>query len=233
MNIPIFSQKHCDLPTSPEPLKKRESVPIITTLDCCSDDLPVRTTPNTSPPPSTDDISQLDCCSTGTLMNSASNIVPPQNAEDIGKLDCCTPEPASTASPSGLTILDADTDPNAPFTRSQSTKICRTAALNIAQSFHTLPYPSPLVSSTSLSPLPRAMPVFACCAMQCSYALLMLCHKATKSNNYPDDNIVVQGYMSHLQQALQVIVNALENYAGAYEALDGMRGKTSIVDILV
>lgn len=61
----------------------------------------------------------------------------------------------------------------------------------------------------------------------------MLCHKATKSNNYPDDNIVVQGYMSHLQQALQVIVNALENYAGAYEALDGMRGKTSIVDILV
>jgi hypothetical protein len=69
--------------------------------------------------------------------------------------------------------------------------------------------------------------------MQCSHALLMLCHKATKNHNYPDDDIVVQGYMSHLRQALQVTVNALENYAGAYEALDGMRGKTTIVDILV
>jgi hypothetical protein len=177
MNIPIFSQKHCDLPTSPEPLKKRESVPIITRLNCCSEDIPVRTTPDTSSPPSTDDISQLDCCSTDTLMNSAPNIVPPQDGKGIDTLDCCIPEPAPTTSPSGLKILDADTDPNAHFTRSQSTKVCHAAALNIVQSLHTLPYPSPLVSSTSLSPLPRAMPVFACCV--CSAATRFSC-SATK-----------------------------------------------------
>jgi len=52
----------------------------------------------------------------------------------------------------------------------------------------------------------------------------MLCHKASSNHDYADDDIVVQGYMSHLRQALGVIVESLENYAGAYEALDGMRG---------
>jgi hypothetical protein len=60
--------------------------------------------------------------------------------------------------------------------------------------------------------------------MQCSYALLMLSHKASRSREYSDDDIVVQGYKSHFRQALGVVVGSLENYAAAYEALDGMRG---------
>jgi hypothetical protein len=130
----------------------------------------------------------------------------------------------SVSPEAGLVILEVDSDdPKAPFSREFSSKICRSAALNIVQSFHTLPYPSPLVTSTFTSDqLPRAMPVFACCAMQCSYALLMLCHKA--STNHPEDDIVVQGYIEHLRQALHFIVESLENYSTAYEALDGMRG---------
>jgi len=50
----------------------------------------------------------------------------------------------------------------------------------------------------------------------------MLCHKA--STNHPEDHIVVQGYIEHLRQALRVIVESLENYSTAFEALDGMRG---------
>jgi len=52
----------------------------------------------------------------------------------------------------------------------------------------------------------------------------MLSHKASRSREYSDDDIVVQGYKSHLRQALGVVVGSLENYAAAYEALDGMRG---------
>jgi len=171
-------------------------------------------------------------------MNSAPNPLPPQNAPpDIGTLGCCATDTvmpsAPTASPeAGLVIREVDSnDPKALFSREFSSKICQSAALNIVQSFHTLPYPSPLVTSTfTTDQLPRAMPVFACSAMQCSYALLMLCYKA--SNNYPENDIVVQGYIEYLRQALHLIVESLENYSTAYEALDGMRGML-LKDILV
>jgi hypothetical protein len=138
-------------------------------------------------------------------------------------LSCCTPEPPTTTH-----IPRHVEDSTVPFTGAKSTKICHTAALNIVQSFHTLPYPSPLVSPPSSSYLlPRSMPVFACCAMQSAYALLMLCHKTYLKREYADDDIMVQGYISLLRQALGVIVESLENYAAAYEALDGMRGLLS------
>jgi hypothetical protein len=57
---------------------------------------------------------------------------------------------------------------------------------------------------------------------------LMLCPKGSISNSHPDDDITVQGYNSNLRQALQVIARARENYAEAYEALDGMRNKNWI-----
>ena len=90
--------------------------------------------------------------------------------------------------------------------RCHSTRVCRTAALNIVQSFHRLPYSSPFFTSPSYFPLPCAMPVFAYCAMQCSYALLMLCRKGSIRKSYLGNDIVAQGYKSHLRQALQVIV---------------------------
>ena len=63
--------------------------------------------------------------------------------------------------------------------------------------------------------------------MQSAYALLMLCHKTYLNRENADDDIVVQGFMSHLRQALGVILESLDNYAAAYEALDGMRGLLS------
>jgi hypothetical protein len=152
-----------------------------------------------------------------------------QSAPGILTLDCCSTDAVMNPAPNpstetGLVILEVDAEnPKAPFSRETSSKICRTAALNIVQSFQTLPYPSPLATTTfTPDQFPRAMPVFACCAMQCSYALLMLCHKA--SMNHPEDDIVVQGYIDHLRQGLRLILQSLENYSTAFEALDGMRG---------
>ena len=62
----------------------------------------------------------------------------------------------------------------------------------------------------------------------------MLCHKASSNHDYADDDIVVQGYMSHLRQALGVIVESLENYAGEQVilAVDHMRAKLSEFEYL-
>jgi len=121
-------------------------------------------------------------------------------------------------------------DPRAPFTSAFSANICRRAALNIAQSFETIPYPNPLglVDLPTGFPLsPRTMPAFACCAMQSTYALLMLCYKAVAENpgssNTENMDLVVRGYIDHLQEGLRLVLNTLENYSLAFEALDGMR----------
>lgn len=83
-----------------------------------------------------------------------------------------------------------------PFSSHQSARICLKSALNIAHCFDELPYPNP-TGATAPSPLaaqgppvflsptsgivcPRTMPSFACCAMQCAYALLMV-HQKTKT----------------------------------------------------
>jgi hypothetical protein len=228
MNIPIFSQKHCDLPINQgQQPQRRGSVASIPTIDGYSNDTFAKAAYPT-PPSSVPGISQLNCCFNDTFMKSAPDLRL-QTALGIGTLDYCSNvtvmnSAPNTSSEPGLVILEVDTeDPKALFSRELSAKICRTAALNIVQSFHTLPYPSPLVTNTLTSDqLPRAMPAFACCAMQCSYALLMLCHKA--STNHPEDDIVVQGYIEHLRQALRLILESLENYSTAFEALDGMRG---------
>lgn len=75
-----------------------------------------------------------------------------------------------------------------PFSSHQSAKICLRSALNIAHAFDDLPFPNPtgviqiegppvFLSPTSAIVSPRTMPNFACCAMQCAYALLMVYQK--------------------------------------------------------
>jgi hypothetical protein len=70
------------------------------------------------------------------------------------------------------------------------------------------------------------MPSFACCAMQCSYALLMV--KGRTESMYPRSNngsgVLVDNLRDHLQQGLLSVLATLENYATAFEALGGMRG---------
>ena len=78
------------------------------------------------------------------------------------------------------------------------------------------------------------VPVFACCAMQSSYAMIMLCYKtramgfigaaSTEGKDSPSARLLVQ-----LHEGLQMVLDALRNYSMAYEALGGMRGTFSAI----
>ncbi|KAG4429732.1 hypothetical protein IFR05_014783 [Cadophora sp. M221] len=98
------------------------------------------------------------------------------------------------------------------------------------------------------------IPVFACCAMQSSYALIMLSYKtkamgfAGPLNNTTNSNSnngngngngnsggndqgkenQAQKLLGQLSEGLQMILGALRNYSFAYEALGGMRDQIDI-----
>jgi hypothetical protein len=124
-----------------------------------------------------------------------------------------------------------------PFSSHFSAKVCMKSAFAIARSFQSLPYPQPVrrndlmsyFPSMSNARAPRLMPIFACCAMQSSYAMIMLSYK-TKAMGFigiasnegmdtPSARLLAQ-----LQEGLQLVLDALKNYSMAYEALGGMRG---------
>ncbi|KAH8650537.1 hypothetical protein BGZ60DRAFT_192792 [Tricladium varicosporioides] len=124
-----------------------------------------------------------------------------------------------------------------PFSSHFSAKVCLRSSLNIARSFQSLPYPQPrrtneVVDYFSImkdnSKVPRTIPVFACCAMQSSYAMIMLCYKTRamgfrglgEGQTSPADRLLGQ-----LQEGLGMVLGALKNYSIAYEALGGMRDR--------
>ncbi|KAH9213605.1 hypothetical protein DL95DRAFT_390395 [Leptodontidium sp. 2 PMI_412] len=106
------------------------------------------------------------------------------------------------------------------------------------------------------NPAPRMIPVFACCAMQSSYALIMLSYKTkamgfagplnNNATNTPNNNNgtgtnnggnsgidagkenQAQKLLGQLSEGLQMILGALRNYSFAYEALGGMRDQIDI-----
>lgn len=194
--MPVFSGKHCDLKSKSD---------------------------------SNDDLKTWPSCSCSTMMTLPSPPVPGSNG-------------TSSPSHSGKRSPHSEHSPNAnplssfPFSSHQSAKICLKAAMNIAQSFDDLPYPNPFgqlcpapcyLAPTSPIVCPRTMPSFACCAMQCAYALLMVNHK-TKAM-YTENGLatpMVESLLLRLQTGLASISATLENYATAFEALGGMRGKT-------
>lgn len=90
---------------------------------------------------------------------------------------------------------------------------------------------------------PRTMPTFACCAMQAAYALLMGLYgvyarrqagqlgdlaEEMSATGVPKPYGVrekeVRMHVERLREGLGGVVAALENWAGAFEAIDGMRG---------
>ncbi|KAH7411392.1 C6 zinc finger domain-containing protein [Cadophora sp. MPI-SDFR-AT-0126] len=104
---------------------------------------------------------------------------------------------------------------------------------------------------------PRMIPVFACCAMQSSYALIMLSYKTKamgfagplhNTNPTPNTNASpnhshngvsgnggdagkenqAQKLLGQLSEGLQMILAALRNYSIAYEALGGMRDQIDV-----
>ncbi|WQF86453.1 Putative zn(2)Cys(6) fungal-type DNA-binding domain-containing protein [Colletotrichum destructivum] len=194
-DMPVFSGKHCDL--------KSKS------------DNDGNTEPRSWP-----------SCSCSSMMSLPSPPVPTTSNGSTTPTDKKS-SPHSEHSPNG------NSPATFPFSSHQSAKICLKAAINIAQSFDDLPYPNPFgqlcpppcyLAPTSTIVCPRTMPSFACCAMQCAYALLMVNHK-TKAM-YPENALttpMVESLLLRLQTGLASISATLENYATAFEALGGMR----------
>lgn len=197
-DTPIFSEKHCDLKPAARDVGMRDGEAAPSACGCSG--LFEDTSNSSSSRPST-----------SPLPSPSSSL--------------------SSASSSNPSIMDY-LGQNMPFSSHLSAKFCLKAALTIAQSFETLPYPNAgavqgtpvqFASNFGLNG-PRTMPAFACCAMQSSYAMLMLCQK-TRATTDANSNQTVGSLLRQLRQGLQKVVGALENYSMSFEALSGMRGE--------
>lgn len=175
---------------------------------------------STSSVPEFQDIRPLVCCT--------NNFNQLQGAPPINQLE----SPISSSSPisdtSGSQWIPED---SFPFSNYTSTSICLEAALSIAQMFDSLPYPRPTYDKeySSLefpSIVPRTMPSFACCAMQSSYAMLMLYYKSRAITPGTVDSPLsdIDQLSEELQHGLECVIGAVRNYSMAFEALGGMRG---------
>ncbi|KAL7628967.1 hypothetical protein AAE478_000485 [Parahypoxylon ruwenzoriense] len=206
-DLAVFSAKHCDLKSTTEKVEADSSEPM-----------------------------QLQsCCTTLTgtpsvhSSQSGGSVSPTLSSRSTPNADCCS----LNFQPAPITPVQTF-----PFSTHHSSKICLRSALNIAQAFDSLPYPNPTgllcdtpcyIGPTSTLITPRTMPSFACCAMQCSYALLMV--KDRTESLYPPTNSeaspLVDNLRDRLQQGLISILVTLENYGTAFEALGGMRGNSN------
>lgn len=122
-----------------------------------------------------------------------------------------------------------------PYSASFSAKVCLKSSFAIARSFSSLPYPQPVRSNEPVSYFPpvksntspRMVPVFACCAMQSSYAMIMLSYK-TRAMGFSGNSEAVTQLLGQLNNGLQMVLDALDNYTIAYEALGGQKGIHSL-----
>lgn len=137
--------------------------------------------------------------------------------------------------------LDASSDHEGSLTKGMSipdlpaAKTCLKAALAIGRAFESLPYPnpmqmslpiipSPMLSTRSSTPTPRTMPSFACCAMQSCYTLLTLCYKSLEVQCINHRSSAAEKGLEDLYTGVGRVLKALQNYAIAFEALNGMTG---------
>ncbi|KAI1818447.1 C6 zinc finger domain-containing protein [Poronia punctata] len=193
-DVAVFSSKHCDLTS-----------------------LPKGSGGNSEP-------QQLQACCVTTL-NSPQSLYS-YSTGTVSPVTFDSPSPNSNAQQQFSAA-------ELPFASHDSSAICLKSAFTIAESFDAMPYPNPSGQEYDVtSPYgprttfitPRTMPSFACCAMQCSYALLMV----KSRTEYPsaktgDQDEVMQALRGRLQQGLLSVLATLENYATAFEALGGMR----------
>ncbi|RDW66692.1 hypothetical protein BP5796_09441 [Coleophoma crateriformis] len=121
-----------------------------------------------------------------------------------------------------------------PFNSHFSAKLCMKSAFNIAHAFRSLPSPV----SDELVEAPRMVPIFACCAMQSSYAMVMLSYR-TRAMGFGgalDGASPAKVLLRQLGDGLRLVLNALRNYSIAYEALGGMKDQILVaadsVDIM-
>jgi hypothetical protein len=195
MDVPVFTKKHCDLPPV------AAATPSPTANIAAGAATNSNSNSNTPTPPT------CACSSTFHQLHALATSTPAQLAPP--------PPPPSCG------IL--------PFSSNFSAKICLKSALSIARSFASLPYPQPLRRDDLLSyfpPMsnpkaPRLVPVFACCAMQSAYAMIMLGYK-TRAMGF-GGNVAAERLLGQLQEGLGQVLEALGNYSLAYEALGGQR----------
>ncbi|KAI0843236.1 hypothetical protein F5Y06DRAFT_83919 [Hypoxylon sp. FL0890] len=201
-DLAVFSGKHCDLKGTAS-REVADSPDVIQLQSCCTT---MGSTPSVH----------------SSHSGSGGSVSPTLSSRSTPNTDCC----GFTYQPTPVLTF--------PFSNHHSSKICLRSALNIAQAFDSLPYPNPTgllcdtpcyIGPTSTLITPRTMPAFACCAMQCSYALLMV--KDRTESMYPPGTVeagpLVDNLRDRLQQGLVSILVTLENYATAFEALGGMR----------
>ncbi|KKZ67932.1 hypothetical protein EMCG_06463 [[Emmonsia] crescens] len=174
------------------------------------------------------------CCSYTNLYD-----IPTAPPSGQSPSSCSTMSDISGATTSSSTWVNEDAF---PFTNHESTEICLNSALTIAHMFRSLPYPNPTYENKDLlnisprpqspsddptSVFPRTMPSFACCAMQSSYAMLMLYYKSRvvdQSSNAEGSPLNGSEELAdELQYGLECVIAAVRNYSVAFEALDGMR----------
>lgn len=149
------------------------------------------------------------------------------------------PSPSSSTSSTSMTPLPSFFGPGFPFSVEYSATVCLSSALMAAEMFHSLPFPEPFYQDGFLPQqppgsepkpslvLPRTMPSFACCAMQSSYAMLMLYYRARVSQPQDPERArewILKGPIRKIQHGLEQIIDSVRNYSIAFEALDGMRG---------
>ncbi|KAI5306454.1 hypothetical protein KEM56_000844 [Ascosphaera pollenicola] len=211
-DIAIFIKKHCD-------------------LDAAEIVGPASQPPPQAGSPGTGESTKLSCCS---------------SMGDIPLEESSIADSGST----GITVPDGDMlmaleDPTlrfeeggCSFSNEESSQKCFDAALGISQIMGLLPYPQPCEgnaldnvnlrsSSCPLGEQSRTMPLFCCCIMQSSYAMLMLYYKyrVMDDPSIGDDltPALSEKLREDVQRGLQTNIKALENYSKAFEALDGMR----------
>ncbi|ROV91194.1 hypothetical protein VMCG_09330 [Cytospora schulzeri] len=259
-DIPVFSRKHCDL-KSLNAAERGEEPKRWPTCSCSSFANPFSI--NTAGAGSSS-------ASSSNGNHSDHQQSPSSNGHGSTPSTATGPTMTTTAATTTVPsqqLPNINTVANFPFSSHQSAKICLKSALNIAHGFDEMPYPNPvgiaivpqqqqqpppagtppppppppcLLSPTSGIVCPRTMPSFACCAMQCAYALLMVHQKTVsvyQTTSPPGGNggvgggglvdagpgVVVNGLLVRLQQGLTSIYATLSNYATAFEALGGMR----------
>ncbi|KAL1953084.1 hypothetical protein VTO42DRAFT_3622 [Malbranchea cinnamomea] len=155
----------------------------------------------------------------------------PSSTDDQGfsTLSCCNHSNTASAHSPSVPWIPENAFPFSSFT---STTICLQSALTAAQMFDSLPYPQPSYRTDSLSGsdpgrlLPRTMPSFACCAMQSSYAMLMLYYRSRSMKQQVEDAdqpIDPDELADELYHGLSCILTAVRNFSIAFEALGGMK----------
>lgn len=236
LDTPIFTRKHCDL--RKVDAEESHAAP---GSSCCGSSF--RAVPP-SPSPSSSSVSNGSASSSSLRRMSSSSSSHPSSLSISGATGM------GLGSSEKTTLATSAT--STPFSDPDSARICLKAALQISHAFEALPYPNPtpqsinffsppFLSSTSKTPAPRTMPAFACCAMQASYALLMICrrsqdwninrsrgwsgHGPARGGGVSFASSDIRSGLDELHAGLARVLSALTNYSIAFEALDGMRGQ--------